>query len=98
MLPLRGTAVFCCDQPAAGRDAMATPETTVLSASRRVNVVIAGRVYRRTAGKENVFILKASIPHRRISMRRFLCLFLVVCSPALAQDATFRGNPQHTGV
>jgi outer membrane protein assembly factor BamB len=31
-------------------------------------------------------------------MRRFLCLFLVVCSPALAQEATFRGNPQHTGV
>jgi outer membrane protein assembly factor BamB len=31
-------------------------------------------------------------------MRRFLCLFLIVCSPALAQDATFRGNPQHSGV
>jgi outer membrane protein assembly factor BamB len=31
-------------------------------------------------------------------MRRFLCLFLMVCSPALAQDATFRGNPQHTGM
>jgi eukaryotic-like serine/threonine-protein kinase len=31
-------------------------------------------------------------------MRRFLCLFLMVCSPALAQDAMFRGNPQHTGV
>ena len=31
-------------------------------------------------------------------MRRLLCLFLMVCSPALAQDAMFRGNPQHTGV
>src|SRR5215472_4864737 len=31
-------------------------------------------------------------------MRRFLCLFLAVCSPVLAQDAMFRGNPQHSGV
>jgi eukaryotic-like serine/threonine-protein kinase len=30
-------------------------------------------------------------------MPRFVCLFLLVCSPALAQDAMFRGNPQHTG-
>jgi outer membrane protein assembly factor BamB len=31
-------------------------------------------------------------------MRRMLCLFLMVCSPVLAEDAMFRGNPQHTGV
>jgi eukaryotic-like serine/threonine-protein kinase len=31
-------------------------------------------------------------------MRRFLCLLLVACSPTLAQEAMFRGNPQHTGV
>lgn len=31
-------------------------------------------------------------------MRRFLCAFLMVCSPVVAQDAMFRGNPQHTGV
>ena len=30
-------------------------------------------------------------------MRRVVGLFLLVCSPALAQDAMFRGNPQHTG-
>jgi outer membrane protein assembly factor BamB len=30
-------------------------------------------------------------------MRRLVGLFLLVCSPALAQDAMFRGNPQHTG-
>jgi eukaryotic-like serine/threonine-protein kinase len=32
-------------------------------------------------------------------MKRFLLVFfLAVCSPAFAQDAMFRGNPQHTGV
>jgi outer membrane protein assembly factor BamB len=31
-------------------------------------------------------------------MRRFLFFFLAVCSPAVAQDAMFRGNLQHTGV
>ena len=30
-------------------------------------------------------------------MRRLVGLFLLVCSPAFAQDAMFRGNPQHTG-
>lgn len=33
------------------------------------------------------------------SMKRFLLLAaLVVCSPVLAQEAMFRGNPEHTGV
>jgi eukaryotic-like serine/threonine-protein kinase len=32
-------------------------------------------------------------------MKRFhLVFFLAVCSPAFAQDAMFRGNPEHTGV
>jgi eukaryotic-like serine/threonine-protein kinase len=31
-------------------------------------------------------------------MQRVLCLFLMVCSPVPAEDAMFRGNPQHTGV
>jgi eukaryotic-like serine/threonine-protein kinase len=31
-------------------------------------------------------------------MRRFLSLFLLVCVPVCAEDAMFRGNPQHTGV
>jgi outer membrane protein assembly factor BamB len=32
-------------------------------------------------------------------MKRLLLLFtLIFCSPAFAQDAMFRGNPQHTGV
>jgi len=30
-------------------------------------------------------------------MRRVVGLFLLVCSPVLAQDAMFRGNPLHTG-
>src|SRR5215475_2549911 len=31
-------------------------------------------------------------------MQRFVCLFLLVCAPAFAQDTMFRGNPQHTGI
>jgi len=30
--------------------------------------------------------------------RLFLCTLLASCLPVFAQDATFRGNPQHTGV
>src|SRR5882672_4187895 len=52
MFPLRGMGVFCCDHVADGRDAMATPEATVLSTSRRENGVIAARVYWRLAAKE----------------------------------------------
>src|SRR4029077_16890556 len=98
MFPFRGMGVFCCAHVVEGIEAIATPEATVLSTSRRERFVIAGRVYRRTQVKKTFSFSSRLSRHRRNSMRRMLCLFLMVCSPVLAEDAMFRGNPQHTGV
>src|SRR5262249_2392404 len=98
MLPLRAMGVLCCDQAADGRDAMATPEATVLSASRRENGVIAGECTRTGRARKTFSFRSRLSPHRRRSMQRLACVFLLVCAPTMAEDAMFRGNAQHTGV